>query len=142
MSLIAILFFFSDPIQQIYSGKKWQRASKWNERRNKELNVLYEKYTERKICSLTIGFSCRIISEIIIKNYVLSKWIYLIFLVFLSLLLVGLEILAFPCNNQFAGQEPGSNEDIQDTVCIRFRAKFTIFDKVSNLTCELFFCSN
>ena len=63
------------------------------------------------------------------------------FLGFLSLLHAGLEILAFPCN-QFAGQEPGSNEDIQDTVCIRFRAKFTIFDKVSNLTCELFFCSN
>jgi len=141
MSLIAIFFFRSHPAD-LQSGQKWQRASKWNERRNKELNVLYEKYTERKICSLTIGFSCRIISEIIIKNYVLSKWIYLIFLVFLSLLLVGLEILAFPRNNQFAGQEPGSNEDIQDTVCIRFRAKFTIFDKVSNLTCELFFCSN
>jgi len=37
------------------------------------------------------------------------------FLGFLSLLHAGLEILAFPCN-QFAGQEPGSNEDIQDTV--------------------------
>ncbi|KAI4372744.1 hypothetical protein MLD38_010941 [Melastoma candidum] len=28
----------------------------------------------------------------------------------------GLEILAFPCN-QFRGQEPGSNEEIQETVC-------------------------
>jgi len=46
------------------------------------------------------------------------------FLGFLSLLHAGLEILAFPCN-QFAGQEPGSNEDIQDTVCIRFRAAAT-----------------
>ncbi|KAJ6860048.1 hypothetical protein NC651_036397 [Populus alba x Populus x berolinensis] len=27
----------------------------------------------------------------------------------------GFEILAFPCN-QFAGQEPGSNEEIQDTI--------------------------
>ena len=55
------------------------------------------------------------------------------FLGFLSLLHAGLEILAFPCN-QFAGQEPGSNEYV--------KAKFPIFDKVSNLTCELFFCSN
>lgn len=43
----------------------------------------------------------------------------------------GLEILAFPCN-QFAGQEPGSNEEIQETVCSRFKAEFPIFDKVSN----------
>ncbi|KAL6662318.1 hypothetical protein ACP70R_000177 [Stipagrostis hirtigluma subsp. patula] len=41
----------------------------------------------------------------------------------------GLEILAFPCN-QFAGQEPGSNEDIQETVCTRFKAEFPIFDKI------------
>ncbi|KAG6741376.1 hypothetical protein POTOM_054610 [Populus tomentosa] len=27
----------------------------------------------------------------------------------------GFEILAFPCK-QFAGQEPGSNEEIQDTI--------------------------
>ncbi|CAO2141515.1 unnamed protein product [Urochloa humidicola] len=42
----------------------------------------------------------------------------------------GLEILAFPCN-QFAGQEPGSNEDIQETVCTRFKAEFPIFDKIN-----------
>lgn len=41
----------------------------------------------------------------------------------------GLEILAFPCN-QFAGQEPGSNEDIQETVCSRFKAEFPIFYKI------------
>ncbi|TXG72865.1 hypothetical protein EZV62_001444 [Acer yangbiense] len=41
----------------------------------------------------------------------------------------GLEILAFPCN-QFAGQEPGSNEEIQDVVCTLFKAEFPIFDKV------------
>ncbi|KAF4375828.1 hypothetical protein F8388_019959 [Cannabis sativa] len=42
---------------------------------------------------------------------------------------VGFEILAFPCN-QFAGQEPGNNEEIQDVVCTRFKAEFPIFDKV------------
>ncbi|XP_061355238.1 probable glutathione peroxidase 2 [Gastrolobium bilobum] len=41
----------------------------------------------------------------------------------------GLEILAFPCN-QFAGQEPGSSEEIQDVVCTRFKAEFPVFDKV------------
>lgn len=41
----------------------------------------------------------------------------------------GFEILAFPCN-QFAGQEPGTNEEIQEVVCTRFKAEFPIFDKV------------
>ncbi|KAF3778293.1 putative phospholipid hydroperoxide glutathione peroxidase 6 [Nymphaea thermarum] len=41
----------------------------------------------------------------------------------------GFEILAFPCN-QFAGQEPGSNEEIVEVACTRFKAEFPIFDKV------------
>ncbi|KAK4258429.1 hypothetical protein QN277_007880 [Acacia crassicarpa] len=39
------------------------------------------------------------------------------------------DILAFPCN-QFLGQEPGTNEEIQEVVCTRFKAEFPIFDKV------------
>ncbi|PQP94817.1 hypothetical protein Pyn_05244 [Prunus yedoensis var. nudiflora] len=41
----------------------------------------------------------------------------------------GLEILAFPCN-QFGAQEPGSNEEIEDFVCTRFKSEFPIFDKI------------
>ncbi|KAM7525735.1 hypothetical protein LguiA_015637 [Lonicera macranthoides] len=41
----------------------------------------------------------------------------------------GLEILAFPCN-QFGSQEPGTNEEIQQFVCTRFKAEYPIFDKV------------
>ncbi|PIN04737.1 Glutathione peroxidase [Handroanthus impetiginosus] len=41
----------------------------------------------------------------------------------------GFEILAFPCN-QFASQEPGSNEEIEETVCTRFKAEFPVFDKI------------
>lgn len=41
----------------------------------------------------------------------------------------GLEILAFPCN-QFGNQEPGSNEEIMQFACTRFKAEFPIFDKV------------
>ncbi|XP_072981468.1 probable glutathione peroxidase 2 [Typha angustifolia] len=41
----------------------------------------------------------------------------------------GFEILAFPCN-QFGSQEPGSNEEIQETVCTRFKAEFPIFNKI------------
>ncbi|XP_004298776.1 PREDICTED: probable phospholipid hydroperoxide glutathione peroxidase [Fragaria vesca subsp. vesca] len=41
----------------------------------------------------------------------------------------GFEILAFPCN-QFAGQEPGSNEEIEEFVCTRFKSEFPIFDKI------------
>lgn len=49
------------------------------------------------------------------------------------------EILAFPCN-QFAGQEPGSNEEIVQFACTRFKAEYPIFDKVSYnffLVCSL-----
>lgn len=41
----------------------------------------------------------------------------------------GFEILAFPCN-QFAWQEPGTNEEIQEAICTRFKAEFPIFEKV------------
>lgn len=44
----------------------------------------------------------------------------------------GLEILAFPCN-QFGGQEPGSNPEIKQFACSRFKAEFPIFDKVNGL---------
>lgn len=46
-----------------------------------------------------------------------------------NLLLAGFEILAFPCN-QFAGQEPGNNDEIQEVACTMFKAEFPIFDKV------------
>ncbi|KAM7494230.1 hypothetical protein LguiB_028839 [Lonicera macranthoides] len=41
----------------------------------------------------------------------------------------GFEILAFPCN-QFGGQEPGTNEEIKEFACTRFKAEYPIFDKV------------
>ncbi|CAM8909548.1 unnamed protein product [Rhodiola kirilowii] len=41
----------------------------------------------------------------------------------------GLEILAFPCN-QFGGQEPGTNDQIVEFACTRFKAEYPIFDKV------------
>ncbi|XP_031393711.1 probable phospholipid hydroperoxide glutathione peroxidase [Punica granatum] len=42
----------------------------------------------------------------------------------------GLEILAFPCN-QFGAQEPGTNEQILEFACTRFKAEYPIFDKVN-----------
>ncbi|GAB2235114.1 hypothetical protein Droror1_Dr00027607, partial [Drosera rotundifolia] len=41
----------------------------------------------------------------------------------------GLEILAFPCN-QFLSQEPGSNEEIVEFACTRYKVEFPIFHKV------------
>ncbi|KAL9233219.1 hypothetical protein vseg_008243 [Gypsophila vaccaria] len=41
----------------------------------------------------------------------------------------GFEILAFPCN-QFGWQEPGSNEEIKETVCSTFKAEFPVFQKI------------
>ncbi|KMZ56382.1 Glutathione Peroxidase [Zostera marina] len=42
----------------------------------------------------------------------------------------GFEILAFPCN-QFGEQEPGSNFEINETVCKVLKAKFPIFEKIN-----------
>ncbi|XP_057814037.1 probable phospholipid hydroperoxide glutathione peroxidase isoform X1 [Cryptomeria japonica] len=39
------------------------------------------------------------------------------------------EILAFPCN-QFLSQEPGTNEQIKDFACTKYKAEFPIFGKV------------
>jgi glutathione peroxidase len=41
----------------------------------------------------------------------------------------GFEILAFPCN-QFAGQEPGSNEQIKEFCSSDYGVTFRLFDKV------------
>ena len=41
----------------------------------------------------------------------------------------GLEVLGFPCN-QFGGQEPGSNEEVQAFCDPTFNVSFQMFDKV------------
>lgn len=55
----------------------------------------------------------------------------------IQFLFSGFEILAFPCN-QFGGQEPGSNPEIKQFACTRFKAEFPIFDKVI----ELLYCNS
>ncbi|KAK4600570.1 hypothetical protein RGQ29_010283 [Quercus rubra] len=44
----------------------------------------------------------------------------------------GLEILAFPCN-QFGGQEPGSNPEIKQFACTRFKAEFPILIRLMSM---------
>eukprot|EP00796_Vickermania_ingenoplastis_P012883 gene12883-biopygen9431 len=41
----------------------------------------------------------------------------------------GFTVLAFPCN-QFGGQEPGKEEEIQEMVCTRFKAEFPLMEKI------------
>ncbi len=41
----------------------------------------------------------------------------------------GLEILGFPCN-QFLGQEPGTNEEIQSFCSTTYNVTFPLFDKI------------
>lgn len=41
----------------------------------------------------------------------------------------GFEILAFPCN-QFGGQEPGSEEQIQQFCDLNYQTSFPLFKKV------------
>lgn len=42
----------------------------------------------------------------------------------------GLEILGFPCN-QFAGQDPGTNEEIRSFCQINYGVTFPIFEKIN-----------
>ena len=42
----------------------------------------------------------------------------------------GFEVLAFPCN-QFAFQEPGTNEEIKEFCDIKYEVTFKIFDKIN-----------
>jgi glutathione peroxidase len=41
----------------------------------------------------------------------------------------GFEILAFPCN-QFGGQEPGTDQEIQSFCELKFGVKFRVFSKI------------
>ena len=41
----------------------------------------------------------------------------------------GLEILGFPCN-QFGGQEPGTNEEIQSFCSLKYDVTFPILNKI------------
>ena len=42
----------------------------------------------------------------------------------------GLVVLGFPCN-QFAGQEPGTNEEIKTFCSTKYRVTFPLFDKLN-----------
>ena len=44
----------------------------------------------------------------------------------------GFEVLGFPCND-FGGQEPGTNEEIQEFCSLNFNVTFQMFDKVKVL---------
>lgn len=41
----------------------------------------------------------------------------------------GFSVLAFPCN-QFAGQEPGSNQEIKEFCSTKYKVSFPLFDKI------------
>ena len=101
----------------------------------KEMNVLYEKYKDKGLLAIHFIrlFSCYFIYYLhVLKEncWDISSAIFLY--------LIGLEILAFPCN-QFLSQEPGSNEEIQEVACTMFKAEFPIFDKVIKGKWKLFF---
>ncbi|MEY2987168.1 MAG: hypothetical protein RJB13_689 [Pseudomonadota bacterium] len=41
----------------------------------------------------------------------------------------GFEVLAFPCN-QFAGQEPGNEKEIQEFCSLKYKVTFPLFAKI------------
>lgn len=88
----------------------------------KELNALYKNYKDEGSCYyLSYCFPRWLVSFVILWSIIIS---------YSHNVFIGLEILAFPCN-QFGGQEPGSNDEIKELTCTVFKAEFPIFDKVS-----------
>ena len=91
----------------------------------KELKVVYEKYKDKGTKLILMPIS---ISFFINRFWVGTEMVEFV-IILMNCFLVDFEILAFPCN-QFVGQEPGNNEEIQDVLCTRFKAELPIFAKV------------
>lgn len=79
--------------------------------------MLYGKYKDQGLLVFSLALFPTLVTHVF--PYILIA----------NVVVTGFEILAFPCN-QFGGQEPGTNEEIQETACTRFKAEFPIFDKV------------
>ena len=91
-----------------------------------ELNVLYKKYKDQGLFVILAGLLSN--SLYLSVSFYLYEFEGLNFIA--DIVVAGFEILAFP-SNQFGWQEPGTNEEIQETVCTMFKAKFPIFEKVN-----------
>ena len=91
----------------------------------KELNVVYGKYKDKGTKLILMPIS---ISFFINRFWVGTEMVEFV-IILMNCFLVDFEILAFLCN-QFVGQEPGNNEEIQDVLCTRFKAELPIFAKV------------
>lgn len=70
------------------------------------LQAAYEKFKDRGTCSMRTN---RIIN--------------------LSAFDAGFVVLGFPCN-QFGSQEPGTEADVEEFVCSRFKTTFPMFSKI------------
>lgn len=88
-------------------------------------------YTQCVQHQLFINQALRIVWELMLTLYYFHYFLYRVLG-----LDAGLEILAFPCN-QFGEEEPGSNDQIVEFVCTRFKSEFPIFDKVDLRIVEL-----
>ena len=92
----------------------------------KELNILYGKYKDQGLFVILAGLFSNCIYLCV--SFYLYEFEGLNFIA--DIVVAGFEILAFP-SNQFGWQEPGTNEEIQETVCTMFKAEFPIFEKVT-----------
>ena len=92
--------------------------------------------TRTKVCSKDPSvplLSCFNSSFLLFHQFILSSFSSkFIFIIYACVLFIGFEILAFPCN-QFGSQEPGTNEEIVQFACTRFKAEYPIFNKVNKI---------
>lgn len=101
-----------------------------------QLTQLYTKYKEIGMHMLFIYLS-ELMSNI--KKILSRILIHVIWFenICLCLLMLGLEILGFPCN-QFLRKEPGTSQEAQDFACDRYKAEYPILGKVwYNMWCFL-----
>lgn len=80
--------------------------------------VEMSQFRDKVILIVNVASKCGLTSQYAALEYLYKKYKE-----------KGLEIIGFPCN-QFAGQEPGSDEEIKDFCQTNFDITFTLASKI------------
>ncbi|KAB1213334.1 putative glutathione peroxidase 3, mitochondrial [Morella rubra] len=119
---IAFFYFYTNPSSPLHRGMAEETSKSLYDFTVKDIrgnDVSLSEYSGKVLLIVNVASKCGLTQT----NY---KELNVLYEKYKS---QGFEILAFPCN-QFAGQEPGSNEEIQEVVCTMFKAEFPVFDKI------------
>lgn len=113
----------SDDLKNFNQEKDWKSATSVHDFHAKDIDgndVSLSKYKGSVLVIVNVATNCTLTDA----NYEQLQKLYLTYGD-----TKGLKILAFPCN-QFAGQEPGTPQEIKEFVKKRFNVTFDMFDKI------------